>query len=138
MTKDSTGGPNGREDHDDGVVSRILMTELDPGISDSGYWDRFRFHIMSKAAAELARRRAAGVTIADVLERWSRTLVPLAAAAAVVALILIWRGPSNDAPPTMGIEEALTWDLEDEVLPTLFGREAPGEASAFIFASEAF
>ncbi len=138
MNKVKTGGPDGREDHDDGSTSHVVMTELDPGISDPGYWDRFRFHIMSKAAAELARRRAAGVTIGDVLERWSRTLVPLAAAAAAVALILIWRGPSNDAPPTMGIEEALTWDLEDEVLPTLFGREAPGEASAFIFASEAF
>lgn len=138
MTKVKTGGPDGREDHDDGLTSYILMTELDPGISDSGYWDRFRFHIMSKAAAELARRRAAGVTIGDVLEKWSRTLVPLAAAAAAVALILIWRGPPNDAPPTMGIEEALLWDLEDEVLPTLFGGEAPGDASAVLFASEAF
>ncbi len=138
MSKVETGGPDGREDHDDGLTSHILMAELDPGISDSGYWDRFRFHVMSEAEAELARRRAAGVTIGEVLEKWSRTLVPLAAAAAAVALILIWRGPSVDALPTMGIEEALTWDLEDEVLPTLFGSEAPGEASAFIFASEAF
>ena len=137
MKKVRTGGPDGRENHDDGLNLRVVMTELDPGISDSGYWDRFRFRVMSRAAAELARRRAAGVTIGDVLEKWSRTLVPLAAAAAAVALILIWRGPSIDAPPMMGIEEALTWDLEDEVLPTLFGGEAPGEASAFIFATEA-
>lgn len=138
MTKVETGGPDGREDRDDGLTSHILMTELDPGTSDSGYWVRFRSYIMSEAAAELARRRAVGVTVGDVLEKWSRTLVPLAAAAAAVALIVIWRGPSNDAPPTMGIEEALLWDLEDEVLPTLFGGEPPGEASAFIFASEAF
>ena len=135
MTNVKTGGRNG---HDDGSTPQILMKELDPGISDSGYWDRFRLRIMSMAAAELARRGAVGVTIGDVLERWSKTLVPLAAAAAAVALILIWRGPVNDAPPTMGIEEALTWDLEDEVLPTLFGGEVPGEASAFLFASEAF
>jgi hypothetical protein len=138
MTKVETGGPDSREEHDDGLTSYVLKTELDPGISDSGYWGRFRFRIMSKAAAELARRRAAGVTVGDVLEKWSRTLVPLAAAAAAVALILIWRGPSSVEPPTMGIEEALLSDLEDEVLPTLFGGEALGEASAFLFASEAF
>lgn len=135
MTKVEAGGHSG---HEDGVISHILKAELDPGISDSGYWDRFRFHIMSMVAAELNRRRVGGVTVGDVLEKWSRTLVPLAAAAAAVALISIWRAPANDAPPTMGIEEALTWDLEDEVLPTLFGGEVPGEASAFLFASEGF
>ncbi|GMR13474.1 MAG: hypothetical protein BMS9Abin29_1684 [Gemmatimonadota bacterium] len=138
MTKVDAGGPDGRENNDDGLISRILRTELDPGISDPGYWDRFRSRILSRAAADLARRRAAGVTVGDVLEKWSRTLVPLAAAAAAVALILTWMGPSNPAPPTMGIEEALTWDLEDEVLPTLLGSETPGEVSAFILASEAF
>lgn len=138
MTKVTTGGPDGRGDHDDGAFSRTLMAELDPEISDSGYWDRFRLHVMAIVTEELARRRATGVTIGDVLEKWSRTLVQLAAAAAAVALILIWRGPATDALPTMGIEEALLWDLEDEILPTLFGGETPGETSAFIFASEAF
>ena len=138
MTKVNTGGPDGHQDQNDGLTSHILMMELDPETSDPGYWERFRFRIMSRAAAELARRSAAGVSIGDVLEKWSRTLVPLAAAAAAVALVLIWRGPSTNATPTMGIEEALTWDLEDEVLPTLFGGDELGEVSAFIFASEAF
>lgn len=138
MTKVRTGGPEGRDSQGDGSDIHVAITSLDPGTTDPGYWHRFRFRILSRAAAELARRRAQGVTVSEVLQNWSRTLVPLAAAAAAAALVMIWRGPSADAPLTMGIEEALTWDLEDEVLPTLLGSEGPGEASAFIFASETF
>jgi len=138
MNKLGTGGPEGRENHEKDWSSPIHLADLDPGAADPGYWERFRSGIMSMAVAELARRQAARVTVGDVLESWARTLVPLAAAAAMAALVMIWRGPSNDAPLTMEIEEALTWDLENEVLPTLLGSEGPGEASAFIFASETF
>ena len=138
MTKLRTGGPEGRENHEEDWSAHIHIRDLDPAVADPGYWDRFRSRIMSRVVAELARRRTARTTVGDVLESWSRTLVPLAAAAAAAALVMLWKGPTDDAPLTMEIEEALTWDLEDEVLPTLLGTEGPGEASAFIFASEAF
>ena len=75
---------------------------LDPAHDRPGYWSQFRARIMENAAFELARRRdAARESVAAVLSGWSRSLIPVAAAAALIAAVMIAsesRGQSEPAP----------------------------------------
>lgn len=65
--------------------------EVDPGRVRPGYWTRFQTRTMSLVEPELARRRRVRdrVTISDVVTSWSRTVVPLAMAAAAAALMVL-------------------------------------------------
>jgi hypothetical protein len=104
---------------------------LDPSIEDESYWARFRVRVMTRAADELFRRRlAADVSVVGVMEGWSRTLVPVAAMAAVLAGFLLL---SDFRPSTehADVEEILLAELDNPVVPT-------GEAVSVRFASEGF
>lgn len=85
---------------DEDRVSTLKL--LDPAHDRPGYWSQFRARIIENAAFELARRRdAARESVAAVLSGWSRSLIPVAAAAAVIAAIMIAsesRGQSEPAP----------------------------------------
>jgi hypothetical protein len=96
-------GANG--DHPDAAVQRTLGV-LDPARSNPGYWAEFRRSAMLAAGSELARRRRlATVTVSDVVFSWSRALLPTAAMAAAVALLMVIRA----ARPEEG-QAALTLD----------------------------
>ncbi|MYA10138.1 MAG: hypothetical protein F4087_04095 [Gemmatimonadetes bacterium] len=80
---------------------RVTALEvLDPGHERPGYWGRFRTRILENAAFELARRReVARVSVAAVLSGWSRSLIPVAAAAALIASIMIANEARQQAEP---------------------------------------
>lgn len=137
MSKVRTGGPRGHGSHDEADLPSAIRN-LDPESGDPGYWERFRFRVMSRAAAELARRRRPHATVGGVLKDWAKAIVPIAAAAAVVALSFVWAERRADDTSLMGLEEALTVGLEGEVLPALLGGGDSDEAGAFIFALETF
>lgn len=80
---------------------RITALEtLDPAHERQGYWEQFRARILENAAFELARRReAARESVAAILSGWSRSLIPVAAAAALIASIMILNETQQQAEP---------------------------------------
>lgn len=112
-----------------------LLRALDPGHDRPGYWERFRAEIMERAAFELARRRElARESVELVLSGWSRSLVPVAAAAALIAAIMLGSETARDPGPgtPLVLEEVLASDLGDEVLQTVIAGEAHASAVAFM------
>lgn len=116
-----------------------LLALLDPERDDPGYWHRFQLWAVNSAGPELARRRrAAAVTVGDVMVSWWRGLVPAAAVAAALALVaLVEEAPREVAIAAGTVEELLTEGLEPAPLPaglTIDGSPMDGVA----FASETF
>lgn len=118
-----------------------LLALLDPERDDPGYWHRFQLWAVNSAGPELARRRrAAAVTVGDVMVSWWRGLVPAAAVAAALALVALVDETPAEVVMVAGsgtIEELLTDGLEPAPLPaglTIDGSPMNGVA----FASESF
>ena len=112
-----------------------LLRALDPAHARPGYWERFRAEIMERAAFELARRRElARESVELVLSGWSRSLVPVAVAAAVIAVIMLGSETTQDPGPgtPLVLEEVLATDLGDEVLQTVIAGEALASPVAFM------
>ncbi|MDE2805488.1 MAG: hypothetical protein OXN18_10130 [Gemmatimonadota bacterium] len=112
-----------------------LLRVLDPAHECPGYWERFRAEIMERAAFELARRRdLARESVELVLSGWSRSLIPAALAAAVIAAIMVGseavRDPGPDA--SLVLEDVLASDFSDEVLETAITGEAHASPVAFM------
>ena len=90
---------------------------LDPSFDDESYWARLRFRVMTRAADELFRRRiAADVSVVGVMEGWSRTLMPVAAMAALLAGFILFSDYRAASGPA-DVEEILLADLDDLVRP---------------------
>jgi hypothetical protein len=107
---------------------------LDPGRLDSTYWARFRFRVVTKAAAELARRREmADITVLELAQSWARVLVPAAAVAAAVGALLLSQGRVSGPLAVAGPEEVLTQELEDRTLPDFMALKET-EDGAFLLA----
>lgn len=122
----------------DPVVTRALAT-LDPGAGDPGYWARFRDGVMARAARELARRRrAAEVTIGDVVFGWGRTLVPTALLAAAAAALVLMRADATPLGTPLGVEEMLADGLEGASIPAVLGSEGLPDGGGVYFASETY
>ncbi len=110
---------------------------LDPGHGDSGYWARFRFRVMTRAADELRRRRGmAEFTVLDVVQSWARVVVPAAAVAAAVAAVLLSQGRRTALTVSAGPEEILTQELEDWTLPDFMAMEE--EKGVFLLTGEIY
>jgi len=112
-----------------------LLRVLDPAHDRPGYWERFRAEIMERAAFELARRRdRARESVELVLSGWSRSLIPVALAAAVIAAIMVGseavRDSGSGAPLVR--EDVLATDFSDEVLETAITGEAHSSSVAFM------
>jgi len=107
---------------------------LDPSQDDPGYWFRFRGWIMKEAADELARRRlSVDLTVADLLESWSRTVIPVAMVAAIAAIVLMRSSPDNDPKVFVGIgvEELLVREIPAQTQPVLLSPNAAEGIVAF-------
>lgn len=114
-----------------------LLAGLDPATADPSYWLRFRSWVLTRASGELARRRIMqDLTMADVLASWSRAVVPVAMAAAVLAAVALTRTPGAQRPAEVGIEELLVAGLGDETIPTALAGDE--ESASLVFAAEAF
>lgn len=112
------------------------LRALDPAAEDPNYWLRFRSWVMESAGPELARRRLlADVTVGDVLQSWSRTLVPTALLAAAVAGLALLRGPvAVDSNPLL-VEDLLVAELADDPIPAAL---APQVGAAVSFVADRF
>ena len=116
-------------------ATRALLRIMDPEHDSPGYWNRFRESVMERAAFELARRRTiARESVAAVLSGWSRSLIPVAAAAAVVAAFLVGSEVRHaaDAAPPLALEDVLASEVEDGVLQTVVNGQAPASPVAFM------
>ena len=107
---------------------------LDPSQDDPSYWFRFRGWVMKEAAGELARRRmSVDLTVEDLLESWSRTVIPVAMAAAIAAIALIRSSP-DEAPElfmAVGVEELLVREIPAQTQAVLLSPNAAEGIVAF-------
>ena len=116
------------------------MTELevlDPGYNRPGYWNDRRAAIMDCVAFELARRRAAArESVAAVLSGWSRSLIPVAAAAAVIAAVLVTteaRRSMEPAPePQLVLQDMLGEGADQSAFEILLSTDRSASAGAFM------
>jgi hypothetical protein len=116
---------------------REALHSLDPASIDPNYWLRFRGWVMTDAARELARRRLmAELTVADVLNSWSRTVLPTALLAAAMAGVMLMRTPEPPVEIAIGLEELLVSELPAETVPVLLSADA--DAGIVAFASDEF
>ncbi|MGI9627187.1 MAG: hypothetical protein ACR2QM_10160 [Longimicrobiales bacterium] len=88
---------------------------LDPEAQDAGYWVEFRRQVLDRAVGELARRREqVRLSIPGVLSGWSRSLIPVSLAAAVIAGIMVMsERQAVDAPVPLALEELSRAETED-------------------------
>ena len=111
------------------------MVVMDAAYERPGYWDRFRAKIMKRAAFELAkRRRLARGSVAAILSGWSRSLIPVAAAAAVIAAFLVGsevRQAADPAPPLL-LEDVLANEVGDGEFQAVMSGRAPTGPVAFM------
>ncbi|MDT8340891.1 MAG: hypothetical protein RQ751_05195 [Longimicrobiales bacterium] len=127
MTRTSFPGrtpdPGHSPEDEGGRGAGALLGALDPGREDAAYWVRFHRDTVAGAAFELARRRReAERTVVDVVSSWSRTLLPLALAAAAAAGIFLARAeaPLGDGHLLvedvlgMGMTEPLPFAVDDD------------------------
>ncbi len=108
----------------------------DPAWDDPRYWDRFHAAVLARAVFELAtRRRQAQQPVAAVLSSWSRSLIPVALAAAVIAALLIGseanRGPAPAAPP-LALEDVLGDEVGDGSFQAVMQGELHASPIAFM------
>jgi len=116
--------------------------ELDPGRSDVWYWARFQDRVMAEAVPELLRRqRSARVTLAQVMESWSRLLVPgTVAAAAVAATLLLSQAESPPINESVVVLEELMFPVgpDQEELPEFLVSGDALDRDAVLFAVEGY
>ena len=114
---------------------RASLEVVDPGYGLPGYWERFHATVMECAAFELARRRKlARESVAAVLSGWSRSLIPVAVAAAAVAAILVGGEVRHaaDASPPLALEDVLANEVGDGALQAVMSGQAPASPVAFM------
>lgn len=119
----------------------IDLRSLDPGESSAGYWNRFHAEVMGAAEMELARRRAAALSVSGVLLSWSRAVVPAAAVAAAVAgILLVPAPPAPEASSAlgMGVEEILREEAVRAELAPVFLSSDESPDDVFLVAVERF
>lgn len=125
------GDTNGSPTREVGASLEIV----DPGYRLPGYWERFHATVMERAAFELARRRRlARESVAAVLSGWSRSLIPVAVAAAAVAAFLIGTEVRHaaDAAPPLVLEDVLAAEVEDGALQGVVNGQLPANPVAFM------
>ena len=115
---------------------RLTVLEvLDPAGENPGYWDWFRGRIMERAAFELARRReAARESVVAVLSGWSRSLIPVAAAAALIAAIMVASEARQDLQPApqLVLEDVLGGGLGESAFQAALSADAISSPVAFM------
>ncbi len=119
---------------------RVTVLEvLDPAHRRRGYWDRFRARVLENAAFELARRReAARQSVAAVLSGWSRSLIPVAAAAALIASIMIANESRQETEPAprLVLEDMVGGVMSQSSFQATLGVGSQSSTAAFIASVE--
>lgn len=108
----------------------VDLEPLDPRCRDAGYWLRFERRVMSAALPGLARRaRSTPTGVSDVVEAWSRLLVPVAAVAAGVGAFLVTEATDGSVAPWRAVAPEPGVEVEAILLP---GEEDGGQVPAFL------
>jgi hypothetical protein len=117
--------------------TRELLSMLDPEGVDPGYWHRFHHWVVNSAGPQLARRRrAAALTVSDVVFSWWRTLVPAALATAMLATAMLMRErPSVEPVAYVDVDEILMVGIEAPEMPTFEMADPDG---AIVLVNEVF
>lgn len=114
---------------------RPLLVVMDPEYDRPGYWGRLRNRVMERAAFELARRRRiARESVAAVLSGWSRSLIPVAVAAAAIAALLVGgevRQAAEHIAP-LALEDVLANEVEDGALQAVMSGRDPANPVVFM------
>ena len=112
------------------------LRAVDPASLEPGYWNRFKGWVVTEAGPELTRRRLmADLTVVDVLTAWSRTIVPTALIAAVMAGVVLLRAGSLNFAPLPG-GDAVVVAENFEIEPLLL---SPDQAAGMVaFAADAY
>jgi hypothetical protein len=121
-------------------TDRVDLESLDPGSTDPGFWIRFHGRVMTQARDELARRGLAQeFSFPDVVFQWRKPLVPLALLAATLAgIFAVGQGEPGPALSPVALEEVLIQDVAGESIPTVLGRTAELDETAFLTAAGGF
>lgn len=97
------------------------LERLDPAAVDPAYWERFQGRVMQRARPALAqRRREAMITVSQVLHAWSRTVVPMAMAATLMAALFLLDQaptPSQASSPSAVGELGVLTEVEAGPVP---------------------
>ena len=112
-----------------------VVSVLDPAHDSPGYWDRFRATVMERAVFELARRREmARESVAAVLSGWSRSLIPVALAAGVIAAFLVAGEARSKAAagPPLALEDVLASEMQTSAYQAVTSGEGPANLVAFM------
>ena len=122
------------------VEPGVPLAPLDPGHGDPGYWWRFQRAVMDAAEPVLASRRRAQITVESVMVSWSRMILPMMAAAAVVAvLFLAGEGPGVPAEPLVSVADVLEFPTDgEEPLPSFLHSDEAVDRDVVLFAVERF
>ncbi len=111
------------------------LRTLDPGHGRPEYWNDFRANVMARAAFELARRRrAVRASVTAVLSGWSRSLIPVALAAAAIAAVMLATEARHDteAAARLAVHDILG-EVEDEpAFEAFVGSDQTANAGAFL------
>ena len=114
---------------------RVTALEaFDPARERPGYWEQFRARILENAAFELARRReAARETVAAVLSGWSRSLIPVAAAALIASIMIVNEArQQRQPPPRLVLEDMLGGTLGESSFRAALGAGVQSNTAAFL------
>ena len=122
------------------VEPRVPLEILDPGYRDPGYWQRFQNRVMEAVRPHLAYRRRAQVTMGGVMLSWSRLILPVTVAAAVVvAVFLSQQAPAPEVENIAGVEEVLGFPADgEEPLPSFLHSDEAVDRDVILFAVEGF
>jgi len=124
--------PRDDEDRRDTGIGGAL-NELDPGRDDPTYWLGFHGRVLAESRGELLRRRREDErSVTGVISLWSRAVVPLALAAAVVAGLLLAR-PAVDQTSPLRMEDMLSLGLGNPIPAVV--EEAELQPSGWLTAS---
>ena len=119
-------------EHEDRLT---VVSVMDPAHDSPGYWDRFRARVMERAVFELARRREmARESVAAVLSGWSRSLIPVALAAAVIAAVLVGGEARSKAAAglPLALEDVLASEVQSSPYQAVTRNEGPANLVAFL------
>ncbi len=119
------------------------LKALDPAAADPRYWERFRATVLERADFQLARRRRlARDSVETVLSGWSKSLIPVAVAAALVAAFLAGAmtsrpNPGAGAAPALALEDVLADQVGEGFYRAVIEGSDDGGATAFMTLVEA-
>lgn len=118
---------------------KVPLDVLDPERDDPGYWDRFQARVLEAVAPVLAERRRERITVGDVMLSWSRLVLPLAAAAAALGVLIPRVALQDEVVAVAGVEDVIGVPADGgEPLPAFLHSDEDVDRDVVLFAVQDF